>query len=72
MKFEVDIYIVDLTNVNDGDLSPPPLRGHVVSGAYAALVNPRTGGGGVDFNPPPSGFSQIAKKRRRVAPPNLP
>ena len=38
---------------------------------YIYIFNPRTGGGGVDFNPP-WGFSQIARKRRRVAPPNLP
>ena len=33
------------------------------------LTRARPGGG---YQPPPSGFSQIAKKRRRVAPPNLP
>ena len=35
-----------------------------------SFFNPRTGGG-IYFNPP-YGFSQIAKKRRHVAPPNLP
>ena len=36
----------------------------------AFWFNPRTAGG--CLSAPPSGFSQIAKKRRRVAPPNLP
>ena len=37
-------------------------------------INPRTAGGEVIRPPPPSGFSQTAKnkKRRRVAPLNLP
>ena len=34
--------------------------------------NPRTaGGGGGTYVPPPIGFSQIAEKWRRAAPPNL-
>ena len=33
--------------------------------------NPRRAGGGAVLRPPPSGFSQIAGKRRRAAPPNF-
>ena len=43
---------------------------HADGGSYTknSRINPRTAGGGY---PSPSGFSQITKKRRRVAPPNL-
>ena len=39
--------------------------------SYDRSVNPRTAGGAVIRPPPPQIFSQIAEKRRRVAPPNL-
>ena len=35
------------------------------------LINPRPAGGGRLNAPPPSGFSRIAKKRRRAAPPGF-
>ena len=35
------------------------------------FVNPRPAGGGAFERPPPSGFSRIAKKRRRAAPPGF-
>ena len=34
-------------------------------------INPRPAGGGRLNAPPPSGFSRIAKKRRRAAPPGF-
>ena len=40
------------------------------AGGGAASFNPRPAGGG-RLNAPPSGFSRIAKKRRRAAPPGF-
>ena len=38
---------------------------------YDVTINPRPAGGRLNAPPPPSGFSRIAKKRRRTAPPGF-
>ena len=45
--------------------------GRILEGRHTRpYVNPRPAGGGA-FERPPSGFSRIAKKRRRAAPPGF-
>ena len=50
-----------------GSFCPPPTMAKVAETATRARVNTRTGGG--QKMPTPPGFSRIAEKRRRAAPP---
>ena len=49
--------------------TPTPVRWWKIQRPIRARVNTRTGGGGGAKNAHPSGFSRIAEKRRRAAPP---
>ena len=64
-----DLILGDLDLKFSGKLLDHCSNNYAKNNLGGGVFNPRTAGGRLSA---PSGFSQIAKKRRRVAPPNFP